>query len=210
MSTSEFGYYVQMDTAKQIATSGETLDVVSSHTLINNINHLSDEAAQVRVTWGDTAGVSGGQGSNNPIMTWRFPITQRQSGDSYLFRIRIGGYATGGATVTFRAVLGPPNNVVGGLRTWSGAGDREFLTASSGSSSAWITGSSQGGAAWTTLVQVPSAVIVDSQTTTVATLGGSTAPLQMAMGQLTVYGSTSKTSDPPILTGVYLAEYVGV
>jgi hypothetical protein len=207
MSTSEFGYLVTMDTSKQLAAN-TPCDVVAARTLLNNANHLQDEFAQVLVNWSDAGYTGAAVSGYAQLLFWEFPISVRQNGDAYPFRIRIGGYATGGATVTFRAIISAPGAAGPALHSQT-YGDQDFLTASAGLSNAWLTGTSQGPAASATLLQLPASLVSTRQMNTLDTLGGNSNPVTLPFARLTVYGITSKTSDPPVLGGVYLAQYIG-
>lgn len=216
MSTSEWGYVVDTD-ATILAATDTPLGNIGARAIVNNINHLSDEFAQVRLNWSDPTGKGYATGAasaftNIPVFSDTFPLTLRQSGDSYRLRIRIGGYYTGAGatTATLRAIVSGGMTAPGALRSWGGAGDREFLTAGLTTTSAWATGASQGTNAWTDMVYLPSALVTTTQFTTIATVGGNTAVVDVPFAQLTIYASsTAAAAHGVYVTGVYLAEYIG-
>lgn len=209
MSTSEISYLVTMDTTKQLA-SNEPCDVATVRTLLSNVNFLSDEFAQVLVNWSDADGLVGPKfGGWVPQFAYEFPILQRQSGDAYPFRVRLGGYATGGAVVRFRAIISAPGASGPGLHSQA-YGDQDFITVAAGSSPAWLTGSTQGAAASPDLLTLPAALVSQVQVNTLDAIGGNPAVTVRAGARLTVYGLSDKAgTDPPVLSGVYLAQYIG-
>jgi len=208
MSTSQFGYLVSTDTSVCCAAN-HPLDALSARIVMNNVNHLSDEFAQVRVNWNDAVGIvpkTYTNFTNQQIGAWQFPITQRQNGDSYKFRIRLAGAVASG-TATLMAVIGPPG-FTGPRTAWGGAiGDQMFVTASLGAGIAWVTGTSQGPAASGDLIYLPAAAITSRTFTTAVSLGGNPAGVDVPFAQLSIYGTASAAI--PTLNGVYLAEYVG-
>lgn len=211
MSTSEFGYLVTTDAAIY-CKENKPLGPIVARTVLNNLNHLSDEAGQVRVNFNAQATPTTVT-ANLPwlIMSFAVPVTQRQSGDSYKMRIRIAGAAeTAGTNVYFTAVLGVPT-ASGARGSWGGFGDQEFVTATTSSDTgAWLTGASQGPAASSTLVYLPSALVTTKDFTTTDTISGSAKTISVPMTQLSIYGTTASAAVKPVLYGVYLAEYVGL
>jgi len=211
MSTSEFGFLIATDPLVYCAEN-KPLGPVVTRTVLNNLNHLSDEAAQVRVNDG-TARQPTTVTANFPwlIISYMVPVTQRQSGDSYKMRIRIAGAAeTAGTNVYFTAVLGTPT-ASGARGSWGGFGDQEFVTSTTSSDTpAWLTGTSQGPAASGTLVYLPSALVTTQAFDTLDTVGGSRKTVNVPMTQLSIYGTTANATVKPVLYHVYLAEYVGL
>ncbi len=141
--TGEFHRVAQTNTAL-VCTPDEPLDALSARVVLNNTNHLADEFAQVRVNWGDPVGRPSGVATayqNVLLGSWIFPATQRQSGNTYKFRIRLAGHSAG--TSYLRAILGSPPSSIGPTG-WGLLGDREFRTGTLGASAAWMTGTSQG------------------------------------------------------------------
>lgn len=213
MSTSEFNYPIAMDLATNLVADAQ-LDAATARFALSNSNFLCDEFAQVRVAVTDKTGLSpttwAATGTLSPIITYAFPINVKPDGSAYTFRVRIGGYVTGGATATLRAVIGPWNAGTGSRYVFGGYGDREFVTAALGGSDAWLTGTSQGPGAYTTRILLPAALVQYVPTSTTATLGGASEAVDVPMAQLSIYGTTSSLAHVPILTGVYLAEYIGL
>lgn len=214
MSTSEFKYFVDTDPAV-IGATDTPLGNVGARAVLNNVMHLSDEFAQVRIDWSDAVGLGfsfAAAFTNIPVASFVFPMLLRQSGDTYQFRIRIGGYYTGAGatTATIRAVLSSPASASGALRSWGGALDREFLTTGLTTTSAWTTGASQGSNAWTTMIAMPASVVQTQQFQSVLTVGGNSSAVDVPFGQLTLYVSSSAAATHGVyVSGVYLAEYIG-
>lgn len=206
MSTAEFTYVVATDPA-YVATANEPQDALTSRVLLSNANHLADEFAQVRVAWSDLSGQASTATTpftNLPLIAFRFPVNLRANGDAYRLRVRVGGIVASG-TATFRVVVGMPSPV-GALRSWGGAGDREFVTSALGTSSAWLTGTSQGPNASPDLLYVPSALITPAMFETTDVLSGNTTSVMVPMLQLTVY--CTATASTPKVTAVYCAEVI--
>lgn len=211
MSTSEWSYLVALDTSVDFV-SDAPLDALSARVLLSNANLLCDEFAQVRLALTDKTGLApnfSATGTLSPVAQYTFPISVKSDGSAYVFRIRLGGYVTGGATATIRAVIGPPTTT-GSRYVLGGYGDREFVTASLGGSDAWLTGTSQGPAAYTTLITLPAALVTYVSTTTTTTVGGTSESVDVPTAQLSIYGTTTSIAHPPIITGIYLAEYIGL
>jgi hypothetical protein len=209
--TSEFGFKVTLSSHDN-GTPSDPVSAIFARAVQNNVCHLSDEFAQARVAWrGALSPIAGVVPTNTLLFSQQFPVTQRQSGDSYKFRIRLAGSsAVTTDTATIRAVLGLPG-VTGTRGSWAVAGvnaDAHFLATVHNSTSAWATGVSQGPAASATMIYMPSGIIRPRSFATKLIAGGDASSVDVPFAQLSVY-VTSPNANDVTLTGVYLAEYVG-
>lgn len=187
---------------------------------VNNLLHLADEYAQVRVAWiaptegegyvtGRTASITADRWY--PIASFgAFPIALRQDGSSYRLRVRLGGSSSGGHAVKFRLVFAPQRDALDLVNTTAGDFIFETATTTSGTG-AWLTGTSQGVEAWTTQVQIPPeyAATWMRETSTLSDIGGSAVGVQQCLVACSIFGSTANAASVPRLSGVYAAEFVG-
>jgi hypothetical protein len=210
MSTAEYTYVVATDAAI-VGASNSAVDAMSSRALMSNINHLSDEFAQVRICMGSdgTNMPSAASGDTDVFLTsYIFPILQRASGDSYRFRIRLAGITpTPSPVQKLTAIIGP---YIGAGRPVAATtyGDAKFIAdISDDTGVSWGTGSSQGTNAWADLIELPAALVQTRDFQTKDIFGGSAVTASIPFAQLSIFGSG--VSDSVTLNGVYLAEYIG-
>lgn len=222
MSTAEFPYRVLIDT-NDVGVSTHALDARTARIVISNLNHLSDEFGQVCVNMsGTTAALSGKAGYLTPgtpafvttfyfVTSFKFPIKVRAGGQSYKFRIRIGGASGNTAATSFLAGLGP------GIIRLSGASggttDNFFRTAdTTTTTAAWLTGASLGPNAYTRMIEMApdqvSRCVVDRET--LVALGGAPASVEVALVTLNIWATTANVTHVPRLYSVYLAEVIGL
>lgn len=187
---------------------------------INNLLHLADEYAQVRVAWiapVESEGYISGRTSSLTADRWfpigsfgPFPIALRESGDSYRLRVRVAGSSSGGHAVKFRIVLAPLREALDLVNTTTADFIFETATTTSGTG-AWLTGASIGVEAWTTQVQLPAeyAAAWMRETATLTDVAGTAVGAQQCLVAVNVFGSTANTGSVPRLAGVYAAEFVG-
>ncbi len=217
MSTSEFECRILTDAA-DYGLSTNPLDVATSRYVINNLNHLSDEFGQVLSCMSSTVAALSGKtgyltpatpaatGVFYPVVSHTFPIKVRAAGQSYKFRIRIGGASGNTASTLFLAQL------TGGSGLLTSGTDAQYVTAATTSSTAaWLTGASLGPNAYTTLMELTSEQVnrcLISMPTTID-LGGDDASVQVAMVTLLISASTANVAHVPRLYNVMLAEVIG-
>jgi hypothetical protein len=219
MSTSEYEYRVLVDPAIVLGSTN-ALDSRTSRILMSNFNHLADEFAQVPIAMSGTvpalSGKSGYLTTGTPALTgtpyavgsWTFPIKVRASGQSYRFRVRIGGASGNTASTTFYLTLsnGRPSRIA------TATDDSVFKTdATTSSTAAWLTGDSLGPLASATLMemtgeQVEACTVVRS---TLTTAGGNAVSVDVALVTATVWATTADVTHVPRLYAVYLAEVIG-
>jgi hypothetical protein len=222
MSTSEYERRILTD-SNDVMGQPKALDALSARIVMSNLNHLADEFAQVRAALsGTTASLSGKAGyltSGTPaaidtpyqVCTTSFPICVRAAGQSYKFRVRIGGASANGASsATFYATLSAGGEAPA-LTT--DATDATFVTTpTTSTSAAWLTGASQGAAAYTTMMEMSPAQVATcmSSFATRMAIGGDAASVTVPWVTLTVFASTTNVSHVPRLYGVSLAEVIGL
>lgn len=191
----------------------------------NNLCHLADEYAQVRVAWGATSGTFDDQQvnfqasvSSYSLNTWYpmvsfgpWPLALRQSGDGYYIRLRLSvGAGKAGDTVEVRAVVSPAAEAAGLI----GVDEDYVYEVTANSTSSTTAGSSQGPNAWSNMIYIPAAV-TSGWTQTTATLddiSGNARSVDQCLVALNVYGRTTSTTldaASPILYGAYAAEWIG-
>lgn len=220
MTTSPYGYRVRI--GSQFGTGGESpiSAPYARRVALNNLCHYADVFGQVRASWASSPRV-GGKGYltpttptvvDTPFLIWgtHFPIAVRADGSAYKLRIRIAGASSDGLNaVRFRAVLSPAAyNAAVSTR----AEDYVFLTTTTTSSTAaWLTGTSQGADAFTTMVELTSRDVSEAATitSTLSDVGGSERAVAQTLVMLGVYGQTANLAAVPRLHGVYAAEWVG-
>ncbi len=186
---------------------------------LNNLLHYADEYAQVRVAFSTASIELTPRYSDNTVNRWYpiaafgpFPVTLRASGKSYSLRVRVAGANSNNAsTVKFRVVLSPQREA----QTHANATLENFVfetATTSSSTSAWLTGTSQGTPSSTTLLNIPAdyAAAWSTTTATLVDVGGYPVSVQQCLVSACVFGSTASLTSIPELHGLYLAEYVGL
>lgn len=197
----------------------------------NNLNHLADESAQVRVAYAATLNglddtTSGIGGYNAPGdftlgAVWYelasfgpFPIRIRKDGTPYRMRVRVNAKAAVATNdVKIRLVLCPRSRAAGYVASsldlvW------ESATFSS-TTAAWLTGASQGSNAWTTQVSVLNSEAVSwiTETGTPSIIGGSSVATEQVLVSLNAFYSIEESVAQdrlsPVMLALYGAEYVG-
>ena len=187
--------------------------------MLNNLCHYADVFVQVRAAFNTSPRVGKGYIDsttpsvvNTPFFIWStsFPIFLRSDGSSYKLRIRIAGASSDGVNaVRFRAVIGPATTI---SRIVTTATDAQFLTATTTSSTAaWLTGSSQGTDAYTTMIEMTADEVANAivTTSTPVDIAGGGRSVAQAVVTLAVYGQTANVAATPRLHGVYACEWVG-
>lgn len=198
----------------------------------NNLNHLADESAQVRVAYSSTSSgfedtTTGLTGFNNPgdfalgdrwyqlTSFGQFPIRVRKSGAPYRMRIRINASNQFSSSTTKIRVVLCPRSLARDLVlaaedfVWE---SESFTSTSAG----WRAGASLGTNAWTTQVSLSSADVESwvSTTSTVVDVGStdivSTEQILVALNVwYSTENATTQELSSPVLRACYAAEYVG-
>jgi hypothetical protein len=191
----------------------------------NNLCHFADEFAQVRVAYSATSSAfddtalgmesaSFLQNTFTRIVSFGpFPLNLRQNGDGYKLRVRVAGAATAAlTTATYRVVVCPISQADGLYLTED---DFVFEATSSSTSAAWLSGTSQGSLASTTLITIPGS-LASSWITTTSTLddvSGNVVGVEQCLVCANVYAKSSEEDPDPdtriTLSGLYLAEFIG-
>ncbi len=220
MSTSAYEYRILMDT-DEVCKATNALDALTTRFLINNANHLADEFAQVVTCMSSTvAAISSKVGYLTPrtptltatpyaIVSHTFPIKVRAAGQSYRFRIRIGGASGSTASTKFYAVLSRANAAIDAL---AAADDAVFETAATTSSTAaWLTGTSMGDEGYTTMIEMTAAQVALCSTveSTLTDLAGSSVSVTFALATLSIFATTANVAHVPRLYAVSCAEVIG-
>jgi hypothetical protein len=197
----------------------------------NNLNHLADESAQVRVAYAATLnglddtqpGVAGYNSPGNfalgdqwyPLTSFGpFPIRIRKNGTPYRMRVRVNAAATVATNdVKIRLVLCPFS-----LSNSFSDASFDFVWESStfsSTSATWLTGSSQGPNAWATQLSVTGADASSwiAETSSPSAISGSAVAIEQVLVSLNVFysieESTAQDRLSPGLFALYAAEYVG-
>lgn len=223
--TSEFGYFVPTDPAI-VCAANQPLDALSTRVLISNINHLSDEASQVR--WNSDFGFTPlsyiGTSERWPVgplpfFSAVFPVTLHQDGSPYLFRLRVnkGVLQFGDAPPPLRScickiIIGRP---AGTGAVANASGSNVWLAdpcVPPDYASGWFDGTVNGVASTTVSIGADQVQMTPLSTLTGASGTGTT--VMVPMVQMTLYGefAPGKVSDGSVVTyvsRVYCAEYVG-
>ncbi len=217
--TSIYGYRIRA--GSQFGTGGTSpiSAVYARRVLSNNLCHYADIFGQVRASWSGSLSAklaylvpTTPTVVNVPFLIWSttFPISMRASLNTYKLRIRLAGASSDNTNaVRFRAVIGPASSIA---RLAVDAADYVFLTATTTSSTgAWLTGASQGSAAYTTMIGMTQRDVSDALVTTGTKIdiGGAGASVPQCLVTLAVYGQTANVAAVPRLYGVYAAEWVG-
>jgi hypothetical protein len=221
MSTSEYSYRVLVDTAA-VGDATHALDARTSRIVLSNLNHLADEFAQARVSMsGTVSALSGKAGyltSRTPtaadtpylVVSYTFPISVRALGQSYKLRVRVGGAtANAAADATFRLVLSPGPEAASLVL---GASDASYTSAkTSSTTAAWLTGSSDGAANYSTMVEMSASQVAMCMTefATTESLGGDAASVMVPWATLSVFAETTNVTHVPRLYALNAAEVIG-
>lgn len=214
MSTSSLGHYTRYD--ESLCRDEDPTDTGLAYRAINNLNHLSDQYAQVRVAWKVKSGAQGleldpsGDTLSTSTYTYiyrssAFDMHVRGDGTSYPCVGRIWAHSGDAAyAATFRAGLVP--SAPG--REYSAA---EIEANDVNVSFASVTGT--GFTAWTglnELIYLDSSMVGRSQmlVATVDDIGGATVFVRTLSVRLFIYVSGDPAHCAPELGGVELYEYL--
>lgn len=211
--------------ASQPVDAEAALNVIS-----NNLDHYADSMAQHAMVW--SVGKSGYASKSylTPrttgvvVDTWYqiaasgpFPIMLRADGSSYKMRVRLAGASSGGHAVKFGLVLAPVTAAQSIITDATSspvvaATDSVFVTATTTSSTAaWLTGTSKGTAAYTTMVELtaeeafPFIVMTD----TPVDLSGARSSVAQCLVSAVIFGSTANTGSVPRFYGGIAQGWVG-
>lgn len=220
MATSEFKSYIRTAPAL-VCDKNRPLDSYTSRVTASNINHLSDEFAQVRVTWSSNpqetkaylGPVRAINGLASLVSGFLFPISVRQNGDSYKFRIRVAAKIGGGKTGRVWMAIVPPSSTpgFGSSRIETVAQDNVWRSNTfTSATTAWLTGASRGPEAWSDLITLPGGGYYTVSYPTKTELGGDDASVIIPNLQLLVWSSTSDVSELVQIQAVYCAEVIGI
>lgn len=200
------------------------LDAVAMRDFVaNNLLHYADSMAQVRAQFAAVSNAaSGGNNYSTPRRTvdrnifmhmWTsgdFPLSLRANRGSYKLRVRVAGASSNNTNaVKFRVVVCPraiANSEVNQVA------DYVYETATTSSSTAaWLTGASQGSAAYSTMVSIsPDQISAWTRSlSTITDLSGTPIALPACMVSVSVYGHTVNTGATPQLYNCHVQEWVG-
>jgi hypothetical protein len=223
VATSEYEYRVLVDT-NDIGGTTHALDARTSRIIVSNINHLSDEFAQVLSCRSGTvpalSGKSGYLTTNTPtfagtpylVTADTVPIKVRAGGQSYRIRVRVGGASGNTASTVFYVAAAPVGMAPASIVTSAGAIDSIYQTAATTSSTAaWLTGASRGPNAYTTMIEMTATQVEACVVTrpTLTALGGDSSTVQVALVQLSVWATTANVAHVPRLYALSAAEVIG-
>lgn len=216
MATSLYKAFIRTDAATLSAAQHGAAADIARDLHVSNALHLADEMGQVRVAY-KMIGSSDYLTPVTPIAATAtfyrivqfpaWPALLVSSARAYRLRVRLAGYrsAANGTGITFRAVLSAPDRIeVNRVMREAGAGTLDFTTTAT--ADADIDGT--GGNLVAALDETGLAVALRERSVLLA-LAGSRGTVGVCMLSLTIFASTTNTSDVPRLTGVYAAEYVG-
>lgn len=193
----------------------------------HNLLHAADQYGQVRVNyhpWADAvdegqdtfetidASPTAGQWyqvGGSPFGHW--PLTLRADGSGYRLRVRIGGEISAGpGTSTFRVIIRPLGPLTRSQILEDA--DHVFEATTSSTTPAYLSGTSQGDDASSTLLRVTArqaSAWTFNQSAFDAVSSASPISVQQVLVAAHVYAKTSSGSSLPRLHALHIAEYVG-
>lgn len=192
--------------------------------LLNNLLHLADEYAQVRMAMGNTTYLEALETNVFPdryylmASSGAFPLPMRANRVPYALRIRIGGACSDAGTVSFRVVLAPPGLAAGYANPEDAAGDPiapswDFVweATATGSTASWLTGATTGPNASANLLTVDAETAAGwmVNTATLTDLAGDTTTAQQCLVAVHVFASTADLARSARLHAAYAAEWIG-
>lgn len=220
MSTSEHQGFILYDPT-DLATD-EPMDTVLVRDVINNANHLADEAAQVRFSWIATgAGLNAGADANEGEwfdfrVRGTFDAKVRSDGTGYRLRVWIAGasnsFLSEGESIDFVVAIGPAGisaEDIGAPFVVTATATNALAPGIGAMTPIWLTLDSG-----LTYVDVPATVIAEAQartapTATLTDIGGAPATVQTVRLEIIVCGRTNSGLTDAVLYGVHVAEYIG-
>jgi hypothetical protein len=179
--------------------------------IAENLEHLADEAGQVRVAWRSPAPTTAFLTHetitriDTPYLIWEsdpFPVTLDEDGVPYPLRIDAAGFASQANAVTFRVVAAPAGRSLTYARSPTFPQVVDCTTSST--TDGWLTHADN-------LVQMSSSDAVEGleEIPTIDAIGGDPVTVAATLATISVWALTSNLSTALRLTGVYAAEYVG-
>ena len=213
---------IRMATAVYAASTQPVGPVVARDVICNNLDHYADSIGQSR--WKFAPGKAGyasksyltPRTTSVTVDTWyqaaasqAFPLPLRADGSSYKIRVRLGGASSGGHAVKFAIVLAPVDGAAA-IATAANS-DSVFITATTTSATAaWLTGTSQGGSAYTTMIGLTAAEAAEYSRTvdTPIDLAGVGSAVAQCLVNIVVFASTANTGSVPRLYGGSADEWV--
>lgn len=200
-------------------------DAFHARTCMNNAIHLADQCGQVRVNFTSAENIGGITNTSESTATtlWHiiarfgpFRITVDTDGVPYPLRIRVGGYSSSAATQVKMRVVVAPRGMAREYVNATGAGAATLSNVAQVSTTsatpAWLTTTIAGssGTLLTFSRAQADAAFVPSRPT-VDAIGGNAIQVKDYEWEATVFGQNTGGSEvEPILSALYLAEYVGV
>lgn len=182
--------------------------------LINNANHITDEAGQVLVNWCMTTTstyltpvMSGGLLilADTYYRICRFgpvPLLMQPDGSSRLLRGRLRGYLGNAATATYRMVVSAASE---SLRVRDDtAAPNAFTFTTTGTTDAWRDADTDNVCSLSAEDMAAAAQTLSA----LSAVGGDAISVQVPLVVVDVYAKSTSTGSVPRLTGLYLAEYV--
>lgn len=208
MSTSFWGGQILFEDAEH--DNDEAFDTLFMRMVVNNANHLADENAQVLVAFPPTADGSGESitpavvDTKERIATFGpFWMRVRSNGAPYKLRARVHGRTVVAGTVSFSVLVHAPGLDILDPSSTSNQMTTSTLTATTG---AWLTD-----AAGTNLVTLTSSHGgIATRTLSTVNASGDAVDVTAVEVLVTVFGLRSTAQGQPELTGLYVAEYIGV
>ena len=209
MSTSSYSGFVRFDSTE--LADGVPTDALMARTLVNNVNHVADENAQVRVNW-YTPGTQ--YASIEPFTksasivanTWYqvgvwgpWPACVGHDGIAYPVRVRLrGSVSNAAATATFRIVYGALPNMITD-RDVAGANTADLTSTST--TLAWLSG--------TSLLELDAAQTREGVQRLSVYSSSAATSVEACMLGVSLWAQISNASYLPRVGGLYVAEYVG-
>lgn len=213
MASSEFTFYLRHDPAQ--LGGADPVDVGQARYLVNNVNHLADVAGQVWIDYRPHATSHFREPAIASTSEFKYIVTYgpflarlRPDGSPYPLRCALCGKSQQGDNVTFRLAIGLNREI----RDLVESGDAsQCLEASTTSMNhGWLGTSVPGGSA-STLIELPSShEYMTEYTAESALAAGDPVSVRVAEVYVGVYGKTANVASKPHLSGLYVAEYVGL
>lgn len=214
MATSTFKGYVRHSATYTGENSPFWAGSARNH-LVNNANHIADEAAQVLVNWTAststsylTPTLSGGAlaatGTYYRITRFGpFPLLRKADGTSYTLRGRMRWYLAAAGTGTALVVVSAPARAIGDRDFGSATNVLKFTTT--------VTTDAWDDADTDNICNLTAEDMDYAQTeqTTLLAVAGAAVSVFVPLVTVTIYAKATATTAIPRLTGLYLAEYIG-
>lgn len=213
-ATSTFKGYVR-HSATYTAENSPLWSGSARNHLVNNANHIADQASQVLVNW--SASTTTGyltpplNGANLLAADtyYRYPpfgpvpLLMNANGTSYWLRVRMRWYLAAAGTGTARLVVGAPSRSPFARDDSGSTNAATFITTAT--SDAWDDAETDN------LIQLDADDMeaVRTDRATLAAVGGDVVSVTFPLATIHVWAKGSVVGAVPRLTGLYIAEYCG-